>query len=183
MWRRARKAAHLDADEIAAFADNALPDAARSYYVAHLADCERCRTVLSQTISLRSDAATAAAASPGASPAIVSETWYRRLLSGPSLAYVMGTLVLLFSGFLGYTLLQRTPTLPESDISQVSEQTPSSAAANYSSAPSASNSVNSSTADQVSNSSGILRQTNTAVSENNSKTLTLPSGTGPELRS
>lgn len=34
---------HLDADELAAFAESALPVDARSFYVAHLADCERCR--------------------------------------------------------------------------------------------------------------------------------------------
>src|SRR4029078_11844575 len=44
--------AHLEPDEIAAFAENALPANARSFYIKHLADCDRCRTVLSQTISL-----------------------------------------------------------------------------------------------------------------------------------
>jgi len=34
---------HLDADEIAAFAENALPAAARARTVAHLADCDGCR--------------------------------------------------------------------------------------------------------------------------------------------
>ncbi|MBA3242998.1 MAG: hypothetical protein H0T60_17390 [Acidobacteria bacterium] len=35
--------AHLDADELSAFAENALPAQARSLYVAHLADCAECR--------------------------------------------------------------------------------------------------------------------------------------------
>jgi hypothetical protein len=35
--------AHLDADELNAFAENALPAAARMRYSAHLADCDRCR--------------------------------------------------------------------------------------------------------------------------------------------
>lgn len=34
---------HLDADEMAAFAENALPTAARARTVAHLADCNECR--------------------------------------------------------------------------------------------------------------------------------------------
>lgn len=34
---------HLDADEMAAFAENALPAAARARTVAHLADCNECR--------------------------------------------------------------------------------------------------------------------------------------------
>ncbi|MCA1636207.1 MAG: hypothetical protein LC802_21580, partial [Acidobacteria bacterium] len=35
--------AHLDADELSAFAENALPAQARALYVAHLADCAGCR--------------------------------------------------------------------------------------------------------------------------------------------
>ena len=38
---------HLDADEISAFAENALPEKARQNYVLHLADCNRCRKNLS----------------------------------------------------------------------------------------------------------------------------------------
>jgi len=37
---------HLDADELAAFAENALPGAARARYVAHLADCDVCRHLI-----------------------------------------------------------------------------------------------------------------------------------------
>ena len=37
---------HLDADEISAFAENALPDAARMRFTAHFADCGRCRKIL-----------------------------------------------------------------------------------------------------------------------------------------
>ncbi len=37
------EAAHLDADELAAFAENTVPAAARSRYVAHLIDCDACR--------------------------------------------------------------------------------------------------------------------------------------------
>lgn len=37
--------AHLDADELGAFAEGALPAAARLAAVSHLADCERCRGV------------------------------------------------------------------------------------------------------------------------------------------
>src|SRR5262252_1686761 len=34
---------HLDADELSAFAEGALPAAARARYISHLADCDRCR--------------------------------------------------------------------------------------------------------------------------------------------
>jgi hypothetical protein len=41
-------AAHLDADEQSAYAENALPAAARAYYAAHLADCDDCRRSVTQ---------------------------------------------------------------------------------------------------------------------------------------
>ena len=39
---------HLDADELNAYAENALPASARVRYTAHLADCVRCRRIVSQ---------------------------------------------------------------------------------------------------------------------------------------
>ena len=39
---------HLDADELNAYAENALPAAARARYTAHLAECSRCRELVVQ---------------------------------------------------------------------------------------------------------------------------------------
>jgi Putative zinc-finger len=39
---------HLDADELSAFAEGALPPAARARYVSHLADCDQCRKLAAQ---------------------------------------------------------------------------------------------------------------------------------------
>ena len=39
---------HLDVDELNAFAEGALPPAARARYVSHLADCDNCRQLVSQ---------------------------------------------------------------------------------------------------------------------------------------
>ena len=39
---------HLDADELNAFAENALPEAARTRYVSHLADCDSCRKLVAE---------------------------------------------------------------------------------------------------------------------------------------
>ena len=39
-------AAHLDADELNAFAERTIPPAARARYTAHLADCTRCRKLV-----------------------------------------------------------------------------------------------------------------------------------------
>ncbi|HSQ24022.1 MAG TPA: zf-HC2 domain-containing protein, partial [Pyrinomonadaceae bacterium] len=40
-------AGHLDADELNAFAEGALPPATRARYVSHLADCDECRKQVS----------------------------------------------------------------------------------------------------------------------------------------
>ena len=37
---------HMDADEMSSYAEGALPEAARSRYVAHLADCDACRKIV-----------------------------------------------------------------------------------------------------------------------------------------
>src|SRR5262245_27934439 len=73
--------AHLEPDEIAAFAENALPANARAFYIKHLADCDRCRTVLSQTISLMPEAEPAAASSVVGAPAVIVKepTWFQKL--------------------------------------------------------------------------------------------------------
>lgn len=39
---------HLDADELSAFAESALPAAARARYTEHLADCSKCREIVVQ---------------------------------------------------------------------------------------------------------------------------------------
>jgi hypothetical protein len=41
-------AAHLDVDELNAFAERALPPAAQAHYTAHLADCSNCRRLVAQ---------------------------------------------------------------------------------------------------------------------------------------
>jgi len=46
---------HLDTDELNAYAENALPSAARILYTEHLADCERCRKLVAE-LSLASGA-------------------------------------------------------------------------------------------------------------------------------
>ena len=39
---------HLDADELSAYAENAMPAAARARYTEHLADCSKCREIVVQ---------------------------------------------------------------------------------------------------------------------------------------
>lgn len=41
---------HMDADELSAYAEGALPDAARTRYMAHLADCDSCRKIVTELV-------------------------------------------------------------------------------------------------------------------------------------
>jgi len=110
--------AHLDADEISAFAENALPEKVRQNYTAHFADCTRCRKILSNVILLNSEAEIETASS--AVPAEIAETktpWYRKFFVFPQLAYAMGAMVLLFSGFFGYLILQNLSGSKNSEVS------------------------------------------------------------------
>ncbi|MEJ7849467.1 MAG: hypothetical protein WKF92_15405 [Pyrinomonadaceae bacterium] len=117
------KLPHLDADGIAAFAENALPEKSRQAYLAHFADCNHCREILSDTILMKSEAVPETAFA--AAPAILTtaEPWYRKLFLFPNLAYVMGSLVLVFSGFLGYLVLQNAGgDASSSEVSQIEDE-------------------------------------------------------------
>ncbi|MDI1240757.1 MAG: hypothetical protein PSX80_02405, partial [bacterium] len=97
---------HLDADGLTAFAENAMPEKSRALYMSHLADCDRCRRILSGLIALNADAGPVEerVTAPAISVAGI-EPWYRRLLL-PNLAYVMGGLVLVFGGLIAFTVFQ-----------------------------------------------------------------------------
>lgn len=114
------QSAHLDADEISAFAENALPEKAKQTYTAHLADCDSCRKTLSELIF--PNAENEIVPSPEnvivASPTI---PWYQRLFALPNLAYTMGALIVLFGGIIGFTVLQNFNSSQTSEVAKVSE--------------------------------------------------------------
>jgi hypothetical protein len=112
---------HLDADEISAFAENAMPEKSRTLYMAHLAECDRCRKILSNTLSLNQEAVPAAATPSVITIAERSTPWYKRLFMFPNLAYVMGSLVLVFGGFLAFTVVQNTTMKDGATVSQAIE--------------------------------------------------------------
>ena len=114
---------HLDADEIAAFAENAMPERARALYLGHFADCDRCRRILSNLIVLNAEAEPekAAAALPLSVPAATETPWYRKLFLFPNLAYVMGGLVLVMGGLIGLSVFQGSLGGGSATVSQVSE--------------------------------------------------------------
>ncbi|PYS98536.1 MAG: hypothetical protein DMF63_15535 [Acidobacteria bacterium] len=98
---------HLDADEISAFAENAVPEKSRALQMAHLADCDRCRKVLSNVLVMNAETAPVQT-SPSVITIAERAPWYKRLFLFPNLAYVMGSLVLIFSAFLGYTIIKKS---------------------------------------------------------------------------
>jgi hypothetical protein len=115
---------HLDADEISAFAENALPEKARHNYVLHLADCDHCRKNLSGLIAINAEAGSEnihAVKSDFAQVIAAPVPWYRRLFAVPNLVYGMGALVLMFAGIAVFTVLQNK-NAENSQVSQISEK-------------------------------------------------------------
>lgn len=89
---------HLDADELNAYAEGALPESARSRYFAHLADCETCRKLVTEltlaaTVSNEERAQRVAAATT--SPAKSWRDLLASLFSPPVLRYGVPALALL----------------------------------------------------------------------------------------
>jgi anti-sigma factor RsiW len=100
-------ATHLDADEISAFAENALPEKTKQRYMTHLADCDKCRKTLSNIIVMNAETESETVHHPEEkTPVEASIPWYRKLFAVPNLAYTLGALVLVFSGIAAYTVLQ-----------------------------------------------------------------------------
>ncbi len=105
-------AAHLDADEQSAYAENALPASARAHYAAHLADCDDCRRSVTQLalaagIPAQLEAREKAAASGAVSPVA---SWHERLgaLFAPrAWRYAVPALVLLLVSAVSLVVLTR----------------------------------------------------------------------------
>ena len=102
---------HLDADELAAFAEGALPEAARTNAVSHLADCGECRSL---AVNLTSAAgietklekhAVAAAASP-ARDASPKRGWLAAIFAPRTLRYVAPALVVCLVAVVSFIALR-----------------------------------------------------------------------------
>lgn len=98
---------HLDADEISAFAEGALPPATRASFVSHLADCDQCRKQAS-ALAISSGAV----ARTDESPSLVGEgRTFWQLLAGmfalPVLRYAAFGAVLLIVAGVAFVALRR----------------------------------------------------------------------------
>jgi hypothetical protein len=176
---------HLDADEISAFAENALPEKTRNVYIKHFAECDRCRKILSNTILLNNEAETEAASSAVtiAVPEIAATKipWYRKMFLMPNLAYTMGGLVLVFGGMLGFIALQSLNQKSSSDVSQISANAPARSSGpnasddgiSYNSNATVSNATASNSTSTMSNSSSNTAAGATNSAASNSETFSL----------
>jgi hypothetical protein len=105
--------AHLDADEQNAYAENSLPPSARTYYAAHLADCDDCRRSVTQlalaagTPAQLEQQATAAATGR---EVVSNVTWRERigaLFAPRAWRYAVPALALLLVGAAALLVLMR----------------------------------------------------------------------------
>jgi len=98
---------HLDADELSAFAEGALPPAARARYVSHLADCDNCRQLVSQ-LAMSPGAVTKA--SPLGSTEAERASWPQRLaafFTPPTLRYAAFAVVLIAAAGVVFLVARR----------------------------------------------------------------------------
>ena len=107
----AQLSAHLDADELNAYAENALPVSTRTLYAAHLADCVQCRhlvTRLAFAAGTPAQLEQSVATKTGSAPLKVS--WQARigaLLSARAWRYAVPMLALLLISAIGLLSLLR----------------------------------------------------------------------------
>jgi hypothetical protein len=115
--------AHIDADEISLFAENALAAKARTRAVSHLAECAKCRKILSNVISFNAaaESETIHAEESKIIPLVPAIPWYRRLFAFPQITYAMGALVLVFSGIIALMVLQTADNSKNVSVAQREE--------------------------------------------------------------
>jgi hypothetical protein len=131
--------AHLDADELSAYAENALPPTTRARYTEHLADCVRCRQIVSQ---LSQAAGLVADEAPKAASSSRWKAFLASLFSPIVLRYAVPALGLLVVASIGFIALRSRGSmeLAQRKVSVFDEApttaTPGNAGANSPTAPS-----------------------------------------------
>lgn len=113
------KLLHLDADEISAFAENALTTKMRARAIEHLADCTRCRTILSSLIALGGETQSETIHASETIVPAAAAPWYKRLFTFPQMTYAMGALSLLFAVVVGFVVLESRNESQNSSVAQV----------------------------------------------------------------
>jgi hypothetical protein len=96
---------HLDADELSAYAENALPSAARARYTGHLAECSRCRQLVVQlgsSVGVVAASETAKVARPSGWKSFLAS-----LFTPMVLRYAAPALGLIVVAAIGFVVLRR----------------------------------------------------------------------------
>jgi hypothetical protein len=96
---------HLDPDELSAYAENALPVAARTRYTAHLAECLVCRGLVVQLSS--SAGVVMATESAKVSPPSAFRKFLASLFTPMVLRYAAPALGLIIVGAIGFVIMRR----------------------------------------------------------------------------
>jgi hypothetical protein len=114
---------HMDADEMSAYAEGALPEGARSRYFAHLADCDDCRTlVTSLTLAAaRNDEDSARVAAIASTPARPWREWLAAIFSPPVMRYGVPALALFVVILVAVVATRRTRDTGTS-VAQINEE-------------------------------------------------------------
>ena len=111
---------HLDADELNSYVANALPAAARTRYMAHLADCSNCRKIVAQLTA--SEAPVAVTQPVGAVASSGLKSFLASLFSPMVLRYAVPALGLIVVAVVGIVMLrdegQRSPVAQLQDTDQ-----------------------------------------------------------------
>jgi hypothetical protein len=109
----AETSAHLDADELNAYAEGALPVSTRARYTAHLVDCDDCRTIVGQLSLAVSPLVRERISEQSAEVALTWGDKFRVLLSPRVLRYAMPAFVLvaIAIGFFAWRARQKEEAL------------------------------------------------------------------------
>ncbi len=120
--------AHLDADELSAYAENALPARTRARYTEHLADCDSCRTLVTElTLSSGMVAQLEKQAAPLAStvPARSWRDWMATIFAPAKLRYAASVLAVVGIAAIAFMVFRGgRPAQFETSESQQSQNTP-----------------------------------------------------------
>lgn len=105
---------HLDADALSAYAENALPAAARALYVPHLADCDECRSrvvELTRALDVAGELDRRAAQVP-AREASSWRAWLSALFAPRTLRLVAPLVAVCFVGIVAFIVMRSNPEGP-----------------------------------------------------------------------
>jgi hypothetical protein len=153
----ANNTVHLDADELNAYAEGALPENARSRYFAHLADCDTCRKLVTDLTlaATLADEGKARVAATDVSPSRSWRDWLASIFSPPVLRYGVPALALL--AIIVVAIVATRTQRESSSVAQNDKAEKSYAqSATANNASSAQTTTTDTTADNHSNSNAVL---------------------------